>query len=48
MVELFHTEALELLGKTKKESLDLIIIDPPYEINYLDFKWDNPDKNEIN
>ena len=38
---IYHAEATETIKEIQDNSIDLICIDPPYEIQYLQQNWDN-------
>ena len=38
--EIWHGDCLELMNKIDDNSIDFICIDPPYEIEYNNEKWD--------
>lgn len=40
-IELINGDMLEELGKMKEKSIDCIITDPPYELNFMNKGWDN-------
>lgn len=39
--KLYQGDMLEVLQTFKENSIDAIITDPPYEINFMNNKWDN-------
>jgi site-specific DNA-methyltransferase (adenine-specific) len=41
--KIYNKNCLDLLKTIDNESIDLICIDPPYEINYLNHEWDKVD-----
>ena len=40
---LLHGDCLELMKDLDDGSVDLILTDPPYNINHNDLNWDNID-----
>lgn len=40
-IEIYNTDCLEQLDKIEKNSIDSIVTDPPYELNFMGKGWDN-------
>ena len=40
-VEIYNADCLEQLEKIKENSIDSIVTDPPYELNFMGKGWDN-------
>lgn len=39
--KLYHGDMLDMLEQIEEESIDCIITDPPYELNFMNKGWDN-------